>query len=270
MPALVTVVGSINIDTVVTVAVHPRPGETVIGHDRADHPGGKGANQAVAAAATGAETTLVAAIGTDPAGRAYRNALAEHGVDVSEVLESSETLSGQAFIAVSESGENSIIVVPGANLELGAQHVHDVLSPDTSVLLTQLESPADAVEAALRRARELNIVSILNASPVVPRAAELAQLADIVIVNEHEAEELGLSDACVTLGSRGATWEGVTVAPPPVTVVDTTGAGDVFAGTLAGHLTLGADHGTALRAAVKASALATTTAGAQPWTLPAP
>lgn len=267
MSALVTVVGSMNIDTVVTVDVHPQPGETVLGRDRVARPGGKGANQAAAAAATGASTTLIAVIGADGPGRAYRDALAERGIDVSGVTESTESASGAAFIAVNTSGENSIIVMSGANLDLDPQLVREALSPDTKVVITQLESPPDAVEAALRRARELGVISILNASPVIPRAAELAALADIAIVNEHEAEQLGLTDACVTLGARGATWKGETVAPPKVDVVDTTGAGDVFAGTLAGQLALGADHSTALRAAVEASAQATTTAGAQPWQL---
>jgi ribokinase len=240
----------------------------VLGRDRVDRPGGKGANQAVAAAATGASTTLVAVIGADTSGRAYRDGLAERGIDVSGVSESEATSSGQAFIAVNSAGENSIIVVPGANLELDAERVREALSPETTVLITQLESPPDAVEAALRRARELGITSVLNASPVIPRAAELAALADIVIVNEHECEQLGLTDACVTRGAEGATWEGETVKPPKVEVVDTTGAGDVFAGTLAGQLALGADHRAALEAAVEASARATTTAGAQSWLLP--
>jgi ribokinase len=267
MPSLVTVVGSMNIDTVVAVEVHPQPGETVLGRDRADRPGGKGANQAAAAAATGASTTLIAMIGADAPGRAYRAALAERGIDVNGVTESTTSPSGAAFIAVNPAGENSIIVMSGSNLDLDPQHVRDALSSDAQVVITQLESPPEAVEAALRRARELGVVSILNASPVIPEAAELAALADIVIVNEHEAAQLGLTDACVTLGARGATWEGETVAPPKVQVVDTTGAGDVFAGTLAGQLALSADHSTALRAAVEASARATTTAGAQPWQL---
>ena len=268
MSTLVTVVGSMNIDTTVRVARHPRPGETVLGVGAPDAPGGKGANQAVAAAATGAATSLVAVVGSDSAGDAYRGALAEHGVDVSHVGRSADLPTGRAFITVSDDGENSIIVVSGANDDLGAEHVEHALARGTRLLLLQLESPPEVVEAALGAARQRGIRSVLNASPVRPEAARLARLADVVVVNEHERDEVGdLPDLCVTLGVHGATWGGVTVAPPSVSVVDTTGAGDVFTGTLAGRLALGATREEALADAVRAGALATTTRGAQPWTL---
>ena len=268
MSALVTVVGSMNIDTTVRVVSHPRPGETVLGRSAPSAPGGKGANQAVAAAATGAATALVAVVGTDPAGQAYRDALAEHGVDVSHVARSAVLPSGRAFITVSDDGENSIVVVPGANDELDSDLVAAALDPRPRVLLTQLESPPHVVEAALTMARDRGIRSVLNASPVVPEAAALARLADVVAVNEHERDQLGdLADVCTTLGARGATWGRATVQPPPVAVVDTTGAGDAFAGALAGRLALGDARQEALAEAVRAGALATTTRGAQPWTL---
>jgi len=268
LPNGVTVVGSMNVDTTIRVAQHPRPGETVLGTSGPDAPGGKGANQAVAAAATGATTRLVAVVGNDPAGDAYRAALAEHGVDVTHVGRSASRPTGRAFITVSDDGENSIVVVAGANDDLNADHVRRALDAGSGVLLTQLESPPEVVASALRAARERGIRSVLNASPVLPEAAELARLADVVVVNEHERDEIGdLPDLCVTLGARGASWGGVTVQAPTVAVVDTTGAGDVFAGTLAGRLALGANREEALADAVRAGALATTTRGAQPWTL---
>jgi ribokinase len=240
----------------------------VFANDCEDRPGGKGANQALAAAAGGATVFLISRIGRDRAGLVYRKALQKRGVDVSGVAQTMDADSGHAYVTVDGLGENSIVVVQGANAELSAAHVEDTFPTATKVLLTQLEAPTAAVEAGLRRAKDLSILSILNASPVTPEASRLAALADIVIVNEHEHELISdLTDPVVTLGARGATWGAVSAAPPTVTPVDTTGAGDTLAGVLAAKLALGQSKEEALVEAVKAAALSTTTAGAQPWRL---
>lgn len=268
MSALVTVIGTINIDRTVTVQLLPKPGETVLAMGFEDRPGGKGANQALAAAATGATVFLIGRIGRDKAGLLYQKALERRGVDVSGVIQTMASESGHAYITVDDFGENSIVVVPGANAELDADNVLNFFPPSTTVLLTQLEAPAAAVEAGLLQARRLSIPSILNASPVTPEASRLAALADIVIVNEHERDQIeGLEDPVITLGARGATWGSFSATPPQVTAVDTTGAGDTFAGVLAASLALGKGKKEALHTAVAAAARSTTTAGAQPWRL---
>jgi len=170
---------------------------------------------------------------------------------------------GHASIVVSDSGENSIVVVPGANRLVTADAVASAIRPGTAVVLVQLEVPEAAVRAALVRAREIGALALLNASPVVHAARALTGLADVLVVNEHEHELLGAPSACVTLGARGAIWGPFSAAPPPVDVVDTTGAGDAFAGTLAARLALGAPRARALQDAVDAGARATTYRGAQ-------
>jgi ribokinase len=260
MSCLVTVVGSLNIDTVVGVERHPRPGETVLGLELVDRPGGKGANQALAVRRAGARALLIGRVGMDEDGRMYREALSARGVDVHHVHRTPKFESGRAIVCVDGRAENSIVVIPGANTALSRQ---DVLAAEASIaasalLLLQLESPAEVVELALQLARKHGVFSVLNASPVTPTAEKLASQADLVIVNEHERAQLpNIKNACVTLGAKGASWLSL--------VVDTTGAGDAFAGTLAGYLALGWDPADALQKAVEAGTEATTWPGAQPW-----
>jgi ribokinase len=268
MTTLVTVVGSLNIDTVLTVDRHPAPGETAMGLEIVDRPGGKGANQALAASRTGVETLIIGRIGADGAGQEYRQALREKGVGVQHLLQTPGMPSGRAIVCVDHRAENNIVVIPGANTALSRD---DVRTAEASIaaskaVLLQLETPNEAVEEALLLARKHSVLSILNASPVTPGAAALAELADVVIVNEHERAQLpGIQNPCVTLGAKGAIWHTYTSCPSPVSVVDTTGAGDAFAGTLAGYLALGSDPKEALDRAVAAGTEATTWAGAQPW-----
>ncbi|MBA8793758.1 ribokinase [Friedmanniella endophytica] len=267
MSGHVVVVGSVNIDVVVRVSRQPEPGETLVGSGLQRTYGGKGANQALAAARSGARVSMVGRVGADDDGRDYRRRLADRGVEVDAVLETPDVPTGQAHIRVSDDGENTIVVIAGANGRVTAEDVRAraELIASADVLLLQLEVPADAVRAALELAREHHVTSILNPSPVTDRAAELAELADVVIVNEGEHEQLGdLTDPVITRGADGAGWGNASARPPKTDVVDTTGAGDTFAGSLAGALAQGLDRAEALERAVRDSAEATTWPGAQP------
>jgi ribokinase len=266
----VCVVGSLNIDLVTTVAAHPAPGETVRGRGLDRLPGGKGANQALAAARAGARTLLCGRIGAD--GVTYRDGLSERGVDCTGVREVPDTPSGHALIAVDEHGENTIIVIPGANAALDADEVdrHADAIAQADVLLLQLEIPMPGVLRAAALAAGAGVRVLLNPSPWLLPPAELLAVADPLVVNEHEASQLpsgGARSVCVTLGAQGAHWGEHTAAAGDVPVVDTTGAGDSFAGVLAAALAAGADDATALRQAVIAGGEACGWAGAQGWRL---
>jgi ribokinase len=273
----VAVVGSINLDVVVAVQRHPAPGETVIGGDRRELPGGKGANQAVAAARLGASVALVGRVGDDAAGAGLRDGLAAEGVDVAHVVVDRDAPTGMALIAVDAAGENTIVVSPGANARVGPADVEragDVLAA-AAVTLIQHEIPPEAVRAAVAAAGG---TVVLNPAParalvepidvLVPNRLELEALAD----KAGDPEELarGLRDAravVVTLGADGAlVVEGdraTTVAAPSVRAVDTTGAGDAFCGALAQALAGGAALADAVRWAVAAAAVSDTREGAQ-------
>ncbi|WP_191497840.1 PfkB family carbohydrate kinase [Mycobacterium simulans] len=236
MATRVCVVGSVNMDLVFEVAALPRPGETVLASTLTHVPGGKGANQAVAAARAGARVQFVGAFGDDPAAETLRAHLRANAVGVDATIRVPGP-TGTAAIVVDASAENAIVVAPGANAHLKVTRI-----PTCDVLLTQLEIPAMAALAAARAAREAGAVVIVNASPSGqdPAAlAELAAVADVVIANESEADDWPYQPThfVVTLGARGARYAGpdgrFEVRPPAVTPVDTTGAGDVFAGVLA-------------------------------------
>ena len=271
-------VGSANVDLVAAAPRLPGPGETVLGTTFAEVPGGKGLNQAVAAARTGARTAFVAMVGRDAAAAMVREVLAADGIDDS-ALGDCDAPTGRALIGVSEAGENSIIVVPGANARLGPPQVtaHGIVIGRASVVLAQLEVPLDAVIAAFEVARAVGATTILNPAPATELPRELLLLTDICVPNEHEAEQLGGPDALrragvrtvvVTEGERGATVHDdtgrSTVAPFRVDPVDTTAAGDSFCGALAARLALGDRLPDALRWAAAAGALATTVRGAVP------
>ncbi|HEX4704421.1 MAG TPA: ribokinase [Pseudonocardiaceae bacterium] len=266
----VCVVGSLNIDLVTTVARHPGPGETVRGAGLDRLPGGKGANQALAAARAGATTLLCGRIGVD--GVEYRDGLVRRGVDCGGVRTVADTASGHALIAVDGRGENTIIVIPGANAAMTAdevtQHADAIAGAD--VLLLQLEIPMPSVLSAAELARAAGVRILLNPSPWSIPPAELLLVADPLVVNEYEAAELPAdvaSSACVTLGARGARWGAAAVPAPPGDIVDTTGAGDSFAGALAAALASGADRLSALRLATAAGTEACGWPGAQGWRL---
>ncbi|MDI3313985.1 MAG: ribokinase [Mycobacterium sp.] len=265
----VCVVGSVNMDTVLRVGSLPRPGETVLATSARSAPGGKGANQAVAAARAGAQVDFVGAVGDDPAAARLRAHLRANGVGT-EGLITVPGPSGQAIVMVDTAGENAIVVAPGANahLALDSGHWRAVLA-DCDVLLLQLEIPITSAIAAAHSGRSAGATVIVNASPAggdPDRLAELARLADVVVVNEAEAGHWAwpVKHLVITRGAAGATYrsdgEDLAVPAPRVPVVDTSGAGDVFAGVLAAGWTAG--HVRAVRRACVAGALATLVPGA--------
>ena len=264
MAPRLTVVGSINLDLVATCERLPRPGETVSGAEFTRVPGGKGANQAVAAARLGAEVTMVGAVGGDDFAREARVALEDAGVDVTRIRVVDGS-TGVALILVDAAGENQIVVAPGANGRLGAADV-DVGEADG--VLCQLEIPVETVAAAAG----LGPFLCLNVAPARPVPAELLARADLVVANRYELDALGGPPpglTALTLGAEGAVLleAGVEVAraePPPVDAVDGTGAGDAFTACLAVSLLEGRPREEALRRACAAGALAASRLGAQP------
>ncbi|MEU7528007.1 ribokinase [Saccharothrix sp. NPDC042600] len=273
----VLVLGSANADLVVAVERRPAGGETVLGGDTVVMPGGKGANTAVAAGRLGCDVALVGAVGADQYGSLLRESLVSAGVRV-ESVRTSDRPTGIAYITVTPDGENSIVVAPGANSDVSVSDV-DALSWDgVSVLVCSLEVPLSTVEHAVAVAAGHGVRCVLNLSPVTAVSPEALALLDPLIVNEHEALALadsfkgllalGPRSAVVTLGGRGAavvTPEGVVEVPAPaVDVVDTTGAGDAFAGALAFGLSRGDSLVQAARFAARVAATSVTRAGAQP------
>jgi ribokinase len=262
----VTVVGSINLDLVAAVPRLPRPGETLTGAELDRVPGGKGANQAVAAARLGADVRFVGAVGDDDSGRAALAELREAGVDLAG-LQVVDEPTGIALILVDEAGENQIVVAPGANHALDPAAV-DVGAP--AALVCQLEVRDEAITAALRGTQAF---FCLNAAPARPVSPAILERADLVVANSLELEALGSSPMgalfALTLGAEGALLleDGVEVAratPPPVEAVDGTAAGDAFTGCLVVSLLEGRDREEALRRACAAGAIAASRAGAQP------
>jgi ribokinase len=256
---VIAVVGSINLDLVVAVERHPAPGETVVGGDRRELPGGKGANQAVAAARLGAVVTMIGCVGDDELAGPALAGLEEAEVDLGS-LKRSAGATGVALITVDAAGENVIVVAPGANLDLLPA---DVALPDCDGVLCQLEIPIETVEhVSLNAPGEF----FLNAAP----GCEHIPAADLTIVNRYELEALPNRDGviAVTLGAEGAVLleNGVEVAratPPPVEAVDGTAAGDAFTACLVVSLIEGRDRDEALRRACVAGALAASRFGAQ-------
>ena len=282
----VVVLGSANLDIVVPVPHHPATGETVLGgpHDRI--PGGKGANQAVAAARLGARVAMVGRVGSDDAGRTLRTALQGAGVDCRYLAVDGLAPSGLALIGVDRAGDNTIIVSPGANNRIGPDDVAAAapLLASAAVTLVQLEVPAMAVEAAVAASGGKVVLnpapaSLLSAAllervdVLVPNRIELAQLAGSAEAGglaavEEMARGLPVPSVVVTLGADGALLvaggDAVVLPAPPVEVVDTTGAGDAFCGAIAEALARGVAIDEATARAVHAGSLATTRRGAQP------
>ena len=273
MSVTIGVVGSINLDLVASGAPLPTAGETVTGARFAQHPGGKGANQALAARRLGAEVKMVGCVGDDGLAEPALALLRQDGVDVGDVMSEIGTSTGVALIAVSPEGENQITVASGANANVGASDVAGL--PVCDVILCQLEVPVAAIMSAADRAAETSALLAINLAPAIDVPSHLLERADLLIVNEIEAAFYG--DAlhhdgglvAVTLGGDGAVLfkQGRELARVPafkVSVVDTTGAGDTFCGALAVALAEGQPPEQALRFASAAGALAVTRPGAQP------
>lgn len=284
------VLGSANRDYTVVVERHPQPGETLLGGSIATGTGGKGANQAAAAARAGARPVFVAAVGDDSSGTDILSDLEGAGVDVSNVARSTEP-TGVALITVSRAGENTIVVAAGANATLHPEPTAALigsLTSEGSVLLSQLEIPLPVLFSAATTATAGGARFLLNLSPYQPVSAELLELADPLILNESEAAELaglavesqvdaetvaralltGSRSVVITLGGDGVVLAdslGVTHLPTrEVPVVDTTGAGDAFAGALAASLARGGGLADAVASGIHAGSIAVQHLGAQP------
>ena len=276
---MILVVGSLNLDIVLPVPHHPRPGETVLGDELARHPGGKGANQAVAAARLGSSVAMLGRVGDDDEGKLLINALGEAGVATDHVLVTGETHSGIALITVDDEGENAIVVSPGANARLTPADVESAAEviKGAAVVLLQLEVPLSTVERAMQLARG---TVILNPAPACELPGALLERVDVLVPNRGELEflahgdavagarGLGVQQVVVTMGAEGAlvvTGDGVeSIAGRSVEAVDTTAAGDSFCGALAAGLEEGLDLVAAAGRANAAAALSTTRRGAQP------
>jgi ribokinase len=278
----ILVIGSYNRDTVLRLARFPAPGETLTAIAMAEFHGGKGSNQAVAAARAGGRVAIIAAIGDDPAGQGARALWAAEGIDAA-ALQASPTSTGAATILLDALGQNQIIIIPGANAEL-------TLSPaftppaDIAVALAQLETPQAATATLFRSIAGAR--RILNVAPAAPITPELLAVTDMLVLNETEAAILAQREAepaalalalaaetmrevIVTAGAAGAFWarpDGVVIdaAPPRITVTDSTGAGDAFLGAVAAFGAEGYTPEKILRLAVTAGALACTQEGAVP------
>lgn len=297
----IVVVGSINMDLVVRVKRHPQPGETLLGSDYETHHGGKGANQAVAAArmlarsaqakstpsSQGLGVRMIGRVGQDAFGQQLRSALKREGINVHATLPIAAP-TGVAFIAVDEGGQNTIIVSPGANHRLRPENLSPAEFEGARVVVLQLEIPLETVRRAAELGRQAGARVILNAAPAQKLPDRLLELIDILVVNETEAfglsgvqpdsPEMALEVArllaekvptvIITLGEQGAVW----VSPEgqghqgvlEVEVVDTTGAGDAFIGAVATAICEGIPLAQAVKRGCVAGALATTRVGAQP------
>lgn len=290
----VVVVGSLNADLTIKTDRLPAAGETVAGHDFATRPGGKSANQAVAAARLGSAVSLVGAVGDDAHGTMLVRAADRDGIDTVSIVRIADTLTGVAVIEVDAQGENSIVVFPGANGRLAPNHVEREAGriAAAAVVCLCLESPLETVKAAARLAHDAGATVVLNLSPYRQVPDQLLADADLLLVNEHEAAQLlgstdptldweatargfaarGVRDVVVTLGARGSmVIQGGPENPPvltpipavPTRVVDTTGCGDAFTGAVADSLARGEGLVAAARRAAVVASLAAASEGTQ-------
>ncbi len=279
----ITVLGSLNMDLVTRVNHTPRVGETVHGDGLEQIPGGKGANQAVALAKLTAKVTMIGRVGEDAYGETLNTALVEAGVDTAYVASGHNT-TGMAMIMVNEGGDNSIVVIPGANFDLKPDHMQGAMLTGSDYLLAQLETPLETIQEAFELARDQDIYTVLNPAPAQELPEALLNLTDLLIPNETEFEKItgtedidvgmarlfakGVKEVILTLGEKGVhyrdhTGRTIDVAAHVVKAVDTTAAGDSF---IAGYLAARAsgkaieealDHGT------KVAAITVTRFGAQ-------
>ncbi|WP_341678375.1 ribokinase [Niveibacterium sp. SC-1] len=287
----VVVVGSLNMDLVMRSARVPVAGETLNGHGFATMPGGKGANQALACARLGATVQMIGRVGRDAFGEALRRGLAQDGIDVSAVLEQSDAVSGVAMILVEDSGQNRIILAPGANASLGAAELDAEAAriAAAALLVLQLEVPMPAVVRAIAHARAASVPVLLNPAPAFELPSSLWPAIDILVPNESEAQALtgvtvtdpasafqagrvlrakGVGCVLITLGAQGVAIVDAQgerhMAARAVRAVDTTAAGDTFIGGLVAGLLEGRSLDAAAALGQAASAICVTRAGAQP------
>jgi ribokinase len=287
----VFVAGSINMDVVATAERHPRIGETVAGNAVLYFPGGKGANQAVAAVKLGAPATLIGRLGKDAFGEEVKAFLAAQGVDLSFVQQTSDTHTGTALITIANA-DNTIVVIPGANALVSAADVAGPVFAKDDIAVSQFEIPLPAISAFFKRARAAGATTILNPAPAIESKRELLDLVDILILNESELGFLAKTELrdtddharfieaarslqtskdktiCVTLGKRGALAlvnnEPRIIPGCNVKAVDTTGAGDCFVGAVAAQLAGGKSIYNALGYANSAASICVQRMGAAP------
>ncbi|MGP4069086.1 ribokinase [Halobacillus sp. B29] len=272
----VTVIGSINMDLTVQTTIMPKQGETVLGDNFATYPGGKGANQAVAAARLGADVQMLGAVGNDVFGKDLVHHLQNEGIDTSAIARSEKEATGTATIILSNQ-DNRIIVAAGANKEVTPSYIQDHLEriQESDIVLTQLEIPLETITYLSELKKDLDVPMILNPAPYQPLPASVIEAFDYLTPNETEAElfkkelqEDRSEDKWITTrGSEGVTiykdGELVTVPSYDVTVEDTTGAGDTFSGALATQLAEGYSIEQAVQTANAAAALSIMKKGAQ-------
>jgi len=287
---MITVVGSLNMDLVTRVKVMPRVGETLIGKDYKQIPGGKGANQADAIAKLGSKVYMIGRVGDDGFGSDLIQSLNSDGVDVSYIKRDKNAPTGIALIMVEDHGDNSIVVIPGANFELTPKDIDDSLHAieEADIVVTQLEIPIDTVRYTLKKAKELCKYTVLNPAPAAKLDDELIKNVDLLTPNETELEILsgmkieteedilagarilidkGVKELIVTLGDKGALYVNEEVSnfyeAYRVNPVDTTAAGDSFTAGIAVALSEGKSMDKAIKFASKVGALTVTKEGAQ-------
>lgn len=290
MKSKVVVVGSYNTDLTIKTERIPRPGETIIGGVFSEGGGGKGANQAVAAARTGANVSFIARVGNDALGKLGIQRLTDEGINTDYILRDNDSATGVAFIVVDERGENSIVVASGANAKLSSTDIdkaNDEIS-SADVLLVQLESPVDAIYSAIKKAHDKGAVVILNPAPAQTLSSKILNDIDVITPNKVEAEMItgikvsdedslrsivlkffdsGIKTVIITLGSKGmfvGSTEWMKLIPAyNVCPVDSTGAGDIFSGALAAFLAEGMQMEKAVKMAAASASISVTRLGAQ-------
>ena len=288
MAVKVLVIGSSNTDMVVKTESFPKPGETVLGGVFLMNPGGKGANQAVAAARSGADVRFVTKVGKDIFGKQSIDGFSKEGLDITNIVETDEFASGIALITVSESGENQIVVASGANMDLNPADLPDSIFEDIKFVLLQLEIPLQTIKYIVQKCIALNIKVILNPAPAVMLEDNLLRGIYLITPNETETQIItgilpdssdslreatsffqskGIKNVIITLGKKGVflMTEKYSQLIPALEVkpVDTTAAGDVFNGAILTALSDGKDWIEACQFACKAAAISVTRMGAQ-------
>jgi ribokinase len=286
----VVVIGSYNTDLTIKTGRIPRPGETIIGGIFSEGGGGKGANQAVAAARAGADVSFIARVGNDALGRVGVNRLIDEKIDTRFIFLDNDVPTGVAFIVVDERGENSIVVASGANARLSPSDIDTAQDEifSAGVLLVQLESPIEAIRAAIKKSHERDTIVILNPAPAQSLEQNLLQEIDIITPNKVEAEmitgikvtdeeslrsivkkffEYGIKNVLITLGSKGV-FAGLPdimkfIPAFKVSPIDSTGAGDVFSGSLAAFISEGMPIEKAIKLASASASISVTRMGAQ-------